>query len=478
MWRPAIEDHDQNDHHGQEKSSLVTALREALRRYVGHLVTSEGSDLEAVLDDLLCSDRNYSVFSRLRLNVYRDYAAAFRAAIEKCILADFRSTTCWHEYYYLVREQFPHLSQNTRNQWFNLLDQGPEGDHDDDYVQHWKARKLSAVIDTLTPEQRTKYQRLLPMARAIEYPDFLAYTGSGWVGPTSPLTKEDLTTMSVNAIVDHLASWTPSKEWFSPSREGLGRELSEIVKERAVEFSTEAPRFANSKIAPVYVYHLLLGLREPLKNNIQLDWRNIISLALTILVQAESGTLPVFTPDNDIDAWEVEWSATFQEIATLLEAGMQHTSAGLPFEERKNIWRLLEYLCEHPDPTPEYEQKYGGDNMEPFTLSINTVRGHAFHALFSYIFWCDRNLGGKGECGSRIPSECKTVLEAHLRTDHHTLCVRALLSVAVCLRSCLDYRNMRTPVSSQRYPTAICRMGDVSGERSVSRSVRISQTSI
>jgi len=62
----------------------------------------------------------------------------------------------------------------------------------------------------------------------------------------------------------------------------------------------------------------------------------------------------------------------------------------------------------------EQEKQYGGNNMEPVTLSINTVRGRAFHALFAYIFWCDRHLGGKGENGSRIPQEAKDVLEYHL----------------------------------------------------------------
>src|SRR6202034_1085191 len=99
-----------------------------------------------------------------------------------------------------------------------------------------------------------------------------------------------------------------------------------------------------------------------------------------------------------------------QAIASLLEDSLRNDAEGPAFTHRAEIRRILEFVCEHPDPTPEHEKQYGGNNMEPATLSINTVRGRAFHALFSYIFWCDRHLSSKGENGSRIPQEAKDIL--------------------------------------------------------------------
>jgi hypothetical protein len=46
-------------------------------------------------------------------------------------------------------------------------------------------------------------------------------------------------------------------------------------------------------------------------------------------------------------------------------------------------------------------------------LSINTVRGRAFRAVFAYIFWCDRHREAATDA-SRIPPEAKRLLEAHL----------------------------------------------------------------
>ena len=414
MWRPAIEDHPQNQHHGEGKFHLVTALRNTLDRFVKHLLLTGEQNLELRLNGLLPSESVYSIFTRLGIHLYRLHPEQFKPAIEKAILSEFDNTNCWHEYYLLLKEQFPNISADNRAQWFRLLESGPKGEHDDRYVRLWKARKLAAIIEFLTPGEISKYEPLLSVARNIENPDFLAHMGGGWVGPTSPMSEEDLAAMSIDALIGHLTSWAPSSNWFSPSREGLGRLLTEVVKKRPEVFSREAHRFAEDKIWPVYVYHLLLGLTEGVKNKAQLHWQSILTLAIAVIDRGESGTLPSYTAESSIDAWEVEWTAVFQEIATLLESGMRDQAASLPFPDRKKVWRILAFLCEHPEPTPEYEEKFGGDNMEPVTLSINTVRGRAFHALFAYIFWCDRHLGGKGQQGSRIPPECKTVLEAHL----------------------------------------------------------------
>jgi hypothetical protein len=98
--------------------------------------------------------------------------------------------------------------------------------------------------------------------------------------------------------------------------------------------------------------------------------------------------------------------------SSCLEAGLG-SAEGPSIMSRDEIWPLIEFLCEHPDPTQEHEAQYGGNNMEPATLSINTVRGRAFHTLFAYIFWCDRYLKKNGH-SSRIPDEAKRVLESHL----------------------------------------------------------------
>ena len=415
MWRPAIEDHKQNWGHGDLKDLLVTAARIALERYFEY-VKSAGTRCPATeVENLLNWDLPYSILKRLRLHVYRLHAGDCMPEIEKALIEEFDNWEVWHEYASLLADLFPSLSPDTRRRYFQAVDSGPSGEKEEDYVRHWRARKISVIRHHLSPAELDMYRDLIPEAERMKNPDFLSTHSSMWVGPTSPKTEDDLFGMPVAEVIELLASWTPSKDWFAPSHEGLGRVLSAVVAKSGELYSKEAARFLDPRIRPVYLYHIFYGFREAFKNKARLDWKNTLALAGSIVQGAQTGTLSTFVPGTEDDRFEPEWDAVYQEIGSLLEAGLENTE-GPSITSRGEIWPLIEFLCEHPDPTPEHEAQYGGNSMEPATLSINTVRGRAFHTLFAYIFWCDRYLkkNGKKNGHSRIPDEAKRVLESHL----------------------------------------------------------------
>jgi hypothetical protein len=56
------------------------------------------------------------------------------------------------------------------------------------------------------------------------------------------------------------------------------------------------------------------------------------------------------------------------------------------------VWAIISPLTDDSEPDVEYEKKYGGDNMDPLTLSLNTIRGKALHAVMYYAMWVYRNI--------------------------------------------------------------------------------------
>ena len=64
----------------------------------------------------------------------------------------------------------------------------------------------------------------------------------------------------------------------------------------------------------------------------------------------------------------------------------------IPFELQRRVWSVIRLLTEDPNPTPDFEDQYGGTNMDPATLSLNTVRGQAMHAVVRYALWVRENL--------------------------------------------------------------------------------------
>jgi hypothetical protein len=80
----------------------------------------------------------------------------------------------------------------------------------------------------------------------------------------------------------------------------------------------------------------------------------------------------------------------------------------IPISLRSLVWEVLYPLTQDPEPTPEYEETYDGSNMDPATLSINTIRGAAMHAVIVYALWIKRYLKT-----DKIP-EVIGVLDLHL----------------------------------------------------------------
>jgi hypothetical protein len=423
VWRPAIEDSEENWSLADPKDLLVTSVRVALERYIEHVKSSGARCPSAEIDNLLTWDPQHSIFKRLRLHVYGLHAGDCMPEIEKALIDEVDEWQVWHEYALLVSRVFPRVSPATRSAYLQAIDKGPAGEEEESETRRWKALRVSVIRAHLSPTELEKYRSLIPEAEEMPRP----HPGAMWVGPTSPNTEDDLRAMPVDALVEHLATWKPVRDWLSPSREGLGRTLSAVVGKGAELFSKEAPRFLDPRIRPVYLYHLLLGLHEGHKNKAHLDWEGVLAVADCVVDRARSGALPVLESDSWDDKLEPRWDGVCQEIASLLEAGLNDREGGLPFTSRNEIWRVLEFLCEHPDPTPEYEAQYGGNNMDSVTLSINSVRGRAFHALFAYVFWCDRHLKNSDGHGSRIAEETKRVLEAHLDvTRDASLTVRSV----------------------------------------------------
>jgi hypothetical protein len=113
------------------------------------------------------------------------------------------------------------------------------------------------------------------------------------------------------------------------------------------------------------------------------------------------------------------WRWSRKSLADLVSSGF-HGEGQLPFAERERIWTIIEKLSDDPNPSAEHEAKYGGTNMDPYTLAINTVRPQAIDAAIQYAFWVRRNIVGESagndrpEAGFSFAPEAARLIEQHL----------------------------------------------------------------
>ena len=404
IWRPAIEEHTQNMDDKDVKNLLVTSIRDSLEA----LAKSNSEVFEKCFK--LLSNYKYSIFRRIELYLLRRFPELLRDEILK-VFSDkkvFEDIHLWHEYYHLLQTQFSKLPQDIKDKILSWIGEKEESS---------QLRYLSAIKDDIPPKWKKIWNKLVAKYGEPEHPDFHFYTES-FVGSTSPLTSDEMKKMSSKEIIDYLKRWNPPKGIFKPSREGLGRVLREVVSERPSEFAKVCEDFKD--LPSVYIYYLLDGFREAVKKEYKIEWKPIIQFCKDVLLSLpeESYTLE---EDGYYNLKSVKGA-----IADLLEEGLKSKNLSPSYELKDTIWKIVVTLLRDDEPSLEYEEKYGGDNMDPVTLSLNTVRGKAMHTLIQYALWCARCLN-LSESKDKMVPEVKKKLEEMLNPDiEPTLTVRAV----------------------------------------------------
>lgn len=427
IWRRAIEDHTQNHLHTL-KDVLVSGVRDA-----AELLAQENRVSIQELISIL-EFRPWKVFHRIALHLLRRFPDSAPDLVAAHLLDRsmfFDDITLRHEYALLLGERFETLIEVQQQIILNWIDEGPSPDElhwvreqvkegqsaderETEYRRFWQCQRLAWVKRHLSGAWKERYEALVAELGEPKHPEFEVYSESGWTGPTSPKSTEELRAMSVEEIIDFLSSWHPAKDPRSPSPEGLGRLLKAVVSEGPAPFAANAERFQG--LDPTYIRALISGFREAVKKGQSIGWPTALGLCRWVVDQ------PREIPGRKSEYADLDpsWVWTRKAIAELLSAGLGEGTSCIPIEHRYSVWWILNPLTDDSEPTPEYEARYGGSNiMDPATLSINTARGEAMHAVVRYGLWVHRHFEKFPDAADRIQRGFDEMLEVRDVLDKH-----------------------------------------------------------
>jgi hypothetical protein len=331
------------------------------------------------------------------------------------------------EYRELLAERFGNLPSAARETIYSWLSQGPDlvefrasaearGEKVSEsnvelYAARWLIRRLDLLRKHLSEYWSGRLRSLVDQYGPSQFVTSFEFTA--WWGPTSPLQLADLQQLPDDDLVELLSSYEPSDRFFGPSPGGLARTLSDLAEAEPERLSKLISRLL--ELRPIYLQWTLIGLQKAIREDKPVNWEAMLQPLLSV------GTVP---PDDEGSGRDEEnigrWTWVRKEVAGILEAGLRAAGSTIPFALRESAWHILEVLVEDPEPSNEYEIRFGGSNMDPAMLALNTTRGRAMHAVVSYALWVRRQLDDTDAPGPGFGAmpEVRSVLNRHLQVEY------------------------------------------------------------
>lgn len=395
IWRPSIAPHAQNSGLHELSDSLIDAVRDTAVA-LGRI----GRGAEVV--EFLNGARPF-VMRRIAVEVAAQLVGE-RAATDllplcESLLVDptLMGIGSRPEYVHLARAALARMTSEQRCTWASfVMDRSWQGtdedmrrmvawgdgspdDVTDDQVaetrQHLLHRFLQPLKGTLPSPLDAELVRLEAQFGAIEHAEFGSYMES-FTGPNSPKTREELAMMSPTDLATFLRTWQPAGDrHFGPSVEGLARVLEEVATsypERVAALGDQLTGLGRS-----YVRAALAGWAKAIPNG-YVPSQAVWDLARDVVGQRDDGSDDLAQRDYEGD--DPVWRWAQRNVVDLISAALDSAAKPVPRQKVAQLWALLKPLTNHADPTPDHEARYGGDNMDPLTLSLNTTRPAALRA--------------------------------------------------------------------------------------------------
>ncbi len=454
VWRPAIEEHEQNRDY-EFAGVVVGYVREGFDR----AIASRSLSLDAALEIL--GEYDYLVFRRIRLYLIGEFAEQ-NPGLARMTMLDrdlFEDYGCKHEHARLLGKRFDMLDLDQQTEWFQWIQEIPterlrevlnaldDSDASQRHRDYWRFERLHWVRDYLAGEHKEFYEQMLAQCGEPDMADLNFRSGPIRWGNESPMTVEDLCKMPFEEGVDEVSSWKAKEpRSMGPNVEGLASTFGQYVATGPEQFSRKA-EILIGRPAP-FVRKFITQIRESIGSGCEIDLLGVLKLCQWVISQpVEQRTTPGYDQGLLIDK---DWQWTRDEICGLLRTVCTANSDGearySPDDFRERIWELLEPLC-HDRPSPLHEDGQFQDDprvRDYLNFAINTPRGRALDTVVEYSRWVANHVkqgDGKNEIvpgGFDVMPEVRRMLEWQLAKANKTVESAAILGARMGLLWWID----------------------------------------
>jgi hypothetical protein len=269
-----------------------------------------------------------------------------------------------------------------------------------DIVWEWR--------DALPPERRAALDKTV-----TEFGDPGAWRERFFARDQSPLTRASMQSQTVDETVAYLDTWRPDPQLQTHTAGGLANELREAAAARPDVFSAGAAKFG--RLRPLFIRHLLDGLRQPTATGAKIDWVQCLELVKCILERS------VATPESSatVPGDDPDWTWALRSAVEWLASALRRGADGVPFVHADTVRMLVLGLYHRVACLPATNEDACVDRKHPYFSALQTVLGAAIDLCVLLLFWQSKNpasvIGQAPHDALALAPDIRAIFEAELQ---------------------------------------------------------------
>ena len=381
IWRPAIEDHLQNEHKDKIIGTLVVGLRDCLCGSV----EKQREETKHFLKKLLTHES--IIIRRVALSVIDSNWSLLKDICDEVINSGLFERYLHHETYTFLSNHFSSFSIEQQSMLLEKLSNIDRGDAED--LERTQYIFLNAIYgkgsisaDKWYRMLESKYKYVIP-----EHPDFIFYMGTRLLRGTerSPYSEEDLLLfISNNCLIEKLNSFIPCTDdgSQSPKIHDLTTILTKTIENNPIVFIPSISKFKKANIP--FQYALIRAFYNLwIKNTLEeLQWQRVWE-EMMLLFKSIINNEEIWN-DKDIDkdrfTFVPQKNWLLNAVIDLLKAGVENDEHAYPERFLSQGFCLLNVFLNKmkrnvycPDTIEEINDVFG--------IAINNLDGKVFETL-------------------------------------------------------------------------------------------------
>ncbi|WP_148897550.1 hypothetical protein [Fodinibius salinus] len=366
IWRPAIEDHEQNEVGFQKAKNLLIA---SIRDFLTELL--ESGDVEKVkkhIDALFESER--ITFKRIAIHQVTQNWDQLHELTHKFLQEDYFNYKYQHEVYRFLQEHFSDLEEDSQNNVIDIIssiDDYTDDEYKLEQIAYNKIKWLSAIKDSNNSDAARLYKECYEvLGKEPSHPDFSSYMESGFVEDKSPISAQDLITYEAKKLVELLNEFEEDKRnWKGPNKRGLANELFKSIKSNPNKFTSNLDDII--KLKDLYLSQLIKAFSSLWNEEMTYNLKKSLNACLQIT-------------ETRTDLYEKGHSITIRAICKYITEGTKSDDHAFQEDLLPIIDDTLDNLLTNID-TEDDENLSTSDEVN---RAINNNKGHAVEALINY----------------------------------------------------------------------------------------------